>query len=442
MNSINRRDFLKTSALGLGGLATGFSAKSYGNIMGANDRVHVAIMGCGRRVGAFYDSFEDSYNSELLYICDVKKNMRERVAADLDSRLPYSPKVIEDIREAFDDDELDAVIVATPDHWHAPAGWMAMEAGKHVFIEKPLTHNPAENEYLTQFQNKYNRVLQMGNQQRSSLHTIEIIDEIHNGVIGRPYKATAFYNNDRGRVPNPVQQDPPSDLNWDLFQGPAPRESYRHNTWDYYWHWYGWKWGTAEAGNNALHELDVARWALQLGYPEKVQVVANKNHFLDDGWEMYDTMYASFIYSDEQVINWDCESRNNFNTYDGGRGTIIFGTEGTVFIDRSLYRLYDRSGNLMRARASAEREGGTGLGGGGGMSTDHVINFYNAIRGKEQPNSPTEEAVISTQLCHLANIAYRVNKSFEVDTSNGRILDDEAMKYWGREYEPGWEPKI
>lgn len=443
MNSFNRRDFLKTSALGLGGLATGFSAKSYGNIMGANDRIHVAFMGCGRRVGAFYDSLDESYNSELLYICDVKKSMRDRVAADLDSRLDYSPEVIEDIRVAFDDNKLDAVFIATPDHWHAPAGWMAMEAGKHVFIEKPLTHNSAENEYLARYQEKYNKVLQMGNQQRSSVHTIEIINEIHNGIIGRPYKAVAFYNNDRDRVPVPVRQAPPEDLNWDLFQGPAPREPYRHNTWDYYWHWYGWKWGTAESGNNALHELDVARWALQVDYPEKLTVVANKNHFPDDGWEMYDTMYASFIYPDNQVINWDCESRNQYNTYNGGRGTIIYGTEGSVFIDRSLYSLYDRSGNLRRTIASGSGEGGTALGGGGDMSTRHIVNFYDAIRGKEQPNSPTNEAVISTQLCHMVNMADRANKtSLDVDPKNGELKDQDAMKFWGRDYEPGWEPTI
>jgi len=442
MNSINRRDFIKTSALGFGGLAAGLSAKSYGRVKGANDRVHVAFMGCGRRVGAYYESLEEKYNSELLYICDVKKSMRDKAANDLKSKLEYTPQLIEDIRIAFEDEKLDAVFIATPDHWHAPAGWMAMEAGKHVYIEKPLTHNPAENEYLSRFQEKYDRVLQMGNQQRSSAHTIEIINEIHNGIIGTPYKAVAFYNNNRGEVPNPVGQAPPSDLNWDLFQGPAPRESYRHNTWDYNWHWYGWKWGTAETGNNATHELDIARWALQLDYPERVHVEAFKHHYPDDGWEMYDTMYASFFFPGSKVINWDGKSRNNFNTYDGGRGTVIYGTEGSVFIDRSLYRLYDRSGNLMRAQASGSGETGTALGGGGSMSTSHVINFYDSIRSKVKPNSPTVEAAKSTQLCHLANIAYRVNKSFDVDSKTGRILDNGAMKLWGREYEPGWEPKI
>ncbi len=443
MNSLNRRDFIKTTAIGAGGLALGLSAKSYSRIIGANDRIHVAFMGCGRRVGAFYDSLDEQYNSELVYICDVKKSQRDKVYNDLKSKLSYSPKLNEDIREVFDDSQVDAVFIAPPDHWHAPAAWMGMEAGKHVYVEKPLTHNPAENELLIRAQKKYNKVLQMGNQQRSSLHTKEIIKEIHNGVIGRPYKAVAFYSNSRDRVPNPVRQAPPADLNWDLFQGPAPREPYRHNTWDYFWHWYGWKWGTAETGNNALHELDIARWALQLDYPERVVVEAYKNHFPDDGWEMYDTMYATYFFPGDKVINWDGKSRNGLETYGGGRGTVIYGTEGSVYIDRSLYRLFNRGGSLIRAQASEGTEGGTALGGGGAMSTRHIVNFFDAIRGTAKPASPTDEAVKSTQLCHLANIAYRTKSTLKVDPSNGRILDNEAaMKLWGREYEPGWEPKI
>ncbi|WP_372638658.1 Gfo/Idh/MocA family protein, partial [Fodinibius sp.] len=277
----SRKDFIKKTALGAGGLALGLSAKSYGRVLGANDRIRVAFMGCGRRVGAYYESLSKPYNTELAYICDVKKSQRDRVAEDLKDELSYTPELTDDIREVHEDPEVDAIFNATPDHWHAPGALMAMEAGKHVYVEKPCSHNPAESELLVRAQQKYDKVVQMGNQQRSAAHTIEIIDEIHNGIIGEPYKAVAFYSNGRGEVPNPVQQDPPSDLNWELFQGPAPREEYHHDTWDYNWHWYGWKWGTAETGNNATHEVDVARWALQVDYPEKVIVDAAKQHYPD-----------------------------------------------------------------------------------------------------------------------------------------------------------------
>lgn len=443
MTSLNRRDFLKTSTLAAGGLALGLSAKSYGRVIGANDRLNVVFMGCGRRVPAYYDSIGEPYNTELAYVCDVKKSQRDRVFADLKDRLTSTPVGIEDIRTALDDSDVDVVFIATPDHWHAPAAGMAMEAGKHVYVEKPLTHNPAESEYLIQAQQKYNRVLQMGNQQRSSSHTKKIINEIHNGVIGRPYKAVAFYTNQRGRVPNQTRQSPPEDLNWDLFQGPAPRRPYTDDTWNYNWHWYGWDYGTAETGNNALHELDVARWALQTDFPEKVSVEAFKNHFPDDGWEMYDTMYATYYFPNDLVINWDGKSRNGHDTYDGGRGTIIYGTEGSVWVDRSLYKLFDRGGNLMRAEASGGSESGTALGGGGDMSTTHIANFFDAIRGQAEPESPVDEAVKSTHLCHLANISYRSGSDLKVDSSNGRILDNpEAMKFWSREYASEWEPEM
>lgn len=440
----SRKDFLKKTALGAGGLALGLSAKSYGNILGANDRIRVAFMGCGRRVPAYYESLADQFNTELAYICDVKKSQRERVANDLKDKISYTPQMTDDIREVLDDSDVDAIFNATPDHWHAPGSLMALQAGKNVYVEKPCSHNPAESEMLIEAQKKYGKVVQMGNQQRSAPHTMEIIKEIHDGAIGDAYKAVAFYSNSRGRTPNPVQQDPPEDLNWELFQGPAPREDYRHDTWNYNWHWYGWKWGTAETGNNATHEVDVARWALQVDYPEQVHVDADKKHFANDGWTMYDTMYATFEYPGEKVINWDGKSRNGYNTYGSGRGTIIYGTEGSVFVNRGEYKLYDRNGELVREQSSGGSEQGTALGGGGSMSTRHVLNFLNTIRGKEtDQHSPIDEGAKSVHMCHLANIAYQVDQSsLETDAETGRINDDEAMELWGREYEPGWEPTV
>lgn len=439
----SRRDFIKKASLGASGLAMGLSAKSYGRVLGANDRVNVAFIGCGRRVGAYYESLSEPFNTHLAYICDVKKSQRERVASDLKSDLSYTPELTDDIRQVLDDSAVDAVFIATPDHWHAPGAIMALEAGKNVYVEKPCSHNPRESELLVQAQQKYGKVVQMGNQQRSSPHTIEIINEIHNGAIGRPYKAVAFYSNNRGEVPNRERQAPPSDLNWELFQGPAPRENYHFNTWNYNWHWYGWKWGTAETGNNATHEVDVARWALDVEYPESVYVDAAKQHYPDDGWTMYDTMYATFKYPGEKVINWDGKSRNGLNTYGSGRGTVIYGTEGSVFVNRSLYKLYDRGGELVREQSSGGSEQGTALGGGGSMSTRHVANFLQTIRGEaDEQHSPIDEGAKSVHMCHLANIAWRTGKAFDVDSSNGHIYDREAMDLWGRDYEPGWEPTV
>lgn len=443
-----RRDFIKKSAMTTMGIsalgAVGFSAKSYGKILGANDRLNIAIAGLGRRLGAFYNPIGlKSSNVNLMYLCDVMQSQREKAAKNFEKHIDYKPKLENSILKVIEDQEVDALINATPDHWHAPGTWLALEAGKHVYVEKPCSHNPYEGELLVAYQKQYGKVVQMGNQQRSAPESIEIIKAIHEGAIGDVYKATAFYNSARGEVPNQTKAAPPQGLDWELFQGPAPRREYTDDTWNYNWHWYGWDYGTAETGNNATHELDVARWALQVDFPEKVMVDSGKYHWPNDGWEMYDTMDAVFKFSGNRTIQWDGKSRNGHNTYGPGRGTVIYGTDGSVYVDRGGYKHFDRSGKVVKTNESGGSEAGTALGGGGDMSTLHVVNFFEAIRGKQEQNSPIDEGAKSVLLCHLANIASRTGEILECDSSNGHIKNSKkASQLWKREYEKGWEPKL
>lgn len=436
-----RRDFIKKGALATAGLSFAMSASSYNSILGANDRINMCFMGLGRRVPGYYPLLQEQYNTKLLYLCDPKQSQVANAMNVLKDQINYKPKTEEDIRKVLKDKRLDVVFIATPDHWHTPAACMAMDAGKHVYVEKPCAHNPREGEVLVDTQKRTGMHVQMGNQQRSSDHTIAIIKEIHDGLIGKPYKAVAFYSNQRGKVPHQVKQAPPADLNWDLFQGPAPRQEYFHDIWNYNWHWYGWKWGTAETGNNAVHELDVGRWALNVDYPSAVHVDATKQHFVEDGWEMYDTMYATFKFDDDKTICWDGKSRNGYNTYGGGRGTVIYGTEGTVYVDRGKYRVFDRSGKLVKDSGQVSNESGLALGGGGDTTTSHVLNLLETIRGKEQLRAPIEDAAKSNHLALLANVAYRSGGSFSVDPKTGRTNNPSVMEYWSRTYEPGWEIK-
>jgi predicted dehydrogenase len=444
----NRRDFIKKATAGAVGVAltgsiTSTSAKSYSRIMGSNDRILVAIQGLGRRWGAYVPAISDKKNNiELVYLCDVMKSQRDKAAAHIARSINYVPKLENDIRIILDDKKIDAIFMATPDHWHAPGACMAMQADKHVYLEKPCSHNPREGELLVAYQKKYGKMIQMGNQQRSSVESNEIINNIHNGIIGDTYKAIAFYTNSRGEVPLPKKANPPAGLDWDLFQGPSPRKDYMHDTWDYNWHWYGWDFGTAEMGNNATHELDIARWALDVEYPEHVGVYSGKFHYKNDGWEMYDTMEATFKFANNKTIQWDGQSRNGYDKYGAGRGTLIYGSNGSVFVDRSGYKLFDLKGKLIKENVlKGGGEDGVALGGGGDLSTRHSVNFFQAIRGKEALTSPIEQGVISQMLTHYANIASRIDKSFEVDNVTGRIYDREAMKLWERRYEPGWEIK-
>lgn len=435
----SRRKFIKKTALATAGLSFAMKASSYNAIMGSNDRINMCFMGLGRRVPGYYPAVNDQFNTKLLYLCDVKQSQVTRAMGELSEFIDYKPKVEEDIRKILNDKNLDVVFIATPDHWHAPATVMALNAGKHVYLEKPCAHNAREGEILVERQKATGKLVQMGNQQRSSDHTIEIIKEIHNGIIGSPYKAVAIYNNQRGEVPLQKKQAPPADLNWDLFQGPAPRQDYYDNIWDYNWHWYGWKWGTAETGNNAVHELDVARWALGVDFPESVHVDAAKQHYKEDGWEMYDTMFATFKFADDKTICWDGKSRNAYNTYGTGRGTLIYGSEGSVLVDRGRYKVFDRGGKLMKESKGNTNEGGLALGGGGDTTTRHVENLLESIRGKETLNAPIADAVKSNHMALLANLSYQAGKPFNVDSKTGKALDQDVSAMWGRTYEPGWE---
>ena len=377
-----------------------------------------------------------------MYLCDVMEKQRTAGLQKFSEHISYKPKLENDIRNVIADPKVDVLINATPDHWHAPGTIMAVKGGKHVYVEKPASHNMHENELIVEAAKKYDKVVQMGVQQRSSEHTLEIIKEIHNGVIGTPYKAVAFYSSARGEVPHQKKTAVPQGLDWELFQGPAPRRDYTEETWDYNWHWYGWDYGTAESGNNGTHELDVARWALQVNFPQHAQVEAEKRHFVNDGWEMYDTMEATYKFAGDKIIQWDGKSRNGYNTYGYDRGTVIYGSEGSVFVNRSMYKLFDRSGKLIKDSKSTSNEAGTDLGGGGDMSTAHVINFLDTVRGKAQLNAPIADGSITMALVHYSNIAYRIGKGFNIDENTGRMFDRDAMKLWSRDYENGWEPKL
>lgn len=431
----SRRSFIKKSVLGttymaMGGL--GMSAKSYKNIIGSNERVHVAIIGLGRRLKNFVEPIADKENNvKLAYLCDVMKSQRIEAGERFSKVLSYSPGLENDLRKIHEDKEVDAIIHLTPDHWHAPGACYAMQAGKHVYVEKPCSHNPREGKMLLAFQRKYNKVVQVGNQARSSDTMIEIVKEIHNGLIGETYEAIAFYSNSRGEVPVQQPAPIPEGLDWELFQGPAPRREYTYNTWDYNWHWYDWTYGTAESGNNMIHRYDLARWAMQLDFPEQVEVKAKKNHFLEDGWTMYDTMNSVFRFPGNKIIKGDCKSRNGYKTYGYDNGVIIFGTKGSAYLSIDRYKVYDRDGKLIKQDASTLNSVNL-----------HFTNFIDSIRGKATVNSPVVEAEKSTLLCHLANISYRIGKNFDVDSETGKIYDRDGMKLWGREYEPGWEPKL
>ncbi len=439
-----RRSFIKKSALGAAGIAVASTAKSYASVIGANDTLHVALAGFKRRGKPLMDSLAKVPNVKLTYLIEVDSRQMDAGMKHAEEVLGYKPKAEKDIRKVVEQKDVDAIMIATPDHLHAYEALLGLKHGKHVYVEKPCAYNLDEDRMLLKAEKKYSDLkIQMGSQQRSSRETQEIVAQIHEGVIGDPYKAVAFYNNARGRVANPKVVAPPKELDWELWQGPAPRTDFIDIVEDYNWHW-RWHWGTAESANNGTHELDVARWALGVVYPEEVRTISGKHHFADDGWEMYDTMEATYRFAGNKVIQWDGKSRNGYQTYQGGRGLVVYGSEGSVHLNRGGYRLYDRKGDLIRETLAGTNEGGIALGGGGGMTDIHVRNWVNAIRKGEKLAAPMKEGVPSTHLTHYANISSRAGDALVlVDSKTGKMKDKELVKkYDAREYEPGWELSV
>ena len=442
----NRRTFIKKSTIGIVGasILSPFhksSAKSYSRIIGSNDRITLAFQGLGRRFPGLLNSSLEMRNVEIKYFCDVMDKQIDKANKRYFNLTKQKINTEKNIHKIIDDKDVDALIIATPDHWHAYAACKGMEAGKHIYLEKPCSHNLMESELLVNFQKYYKRSVQMGNQQRSSYETLQCIKLLRNGIIGDLIKAEAFYNNNRPRVPNQVISEVPKGLDWALFQGPSKRKPYTYDTWNYNWRWYGWDFGTGEAGNNATHELDIARWALNVHYPEKVDVYSAKNHFLDDGWTMYDTMEAKFEFPNNLKIDWNCHSRNSYyKKMMGARGTVVYGTNGSAFINRNGYSVYDLNGKEIKNNLSTDKKSSAELGGGGNMTTKHFRNFFKSIRESAQLNSPIDDAVISQSMVHYANLAHRSGKSFKIDSKNGNVLDKKIKKkFWSREYEKGWD---
>ena len=379
--------------------------------------------------------------ARVAYICDVESNILAKFAAEAQKELGYAPQAEGDFRKILERKDVDAISIATPDHWHAPMAIAGVEAGKHVYVEKPCSHNPAEGALLIEAQKKYGKLVQMGTQQRSSPHTIEIVQKIHDGVIGRAYYAMAWYVNTRKSIGFGKDAPVPPTLDWNLWQGPAPRRPYKDNVQPYNWHWFR-IWGTGETLNNGTHEIDVCRWALGVDYPNRVTATGGRYQYKDD-WQFYDTLVTNYEY-DGALIAWDCRCCNGMKIYNRDRGSTIMGTNGSVLVDRDGYEVYDLGGHKTdEFRVKKEATSSADLIGRDSMTNDHFTNFIAGVTKGEKLHSPVEVGNVAVTMLQLSNIAWEVQRELKLDTSNGKIVGDaEAMKGWGREYEKGWEPHL
>ncbi len=443
-----RREYIKKSAaasaaLAIGGILPGFSASSYSRIMGSNERIRLSSIGVNSRGNALAQNFSKLDTCEVIHVCDVDSRAIVKCCTNVEKITGKKPTGFRDFRKSLESKDVDAVVVATPDNWHAPAAMLAMKAGKHVYLEKPCSYAPAEGEMLVKGAEKYKRVMQMGNQRRSWPNVIQGINELKEGIIGRVYFAKGWYANNRPSIGIGKEAPVPEWLDWDLWQGPAKRKPFKDNYVHYNWHWF-WHWGTGEALNNGTHMVDLMRWGLGVDFPTMVNSAGGRFRFNDD-WETPDTQVISMEFANNTALTWEGRSCNSQFIEGASVGATFYGEKGSMIIQGGNgYTIIGQDNKVVKSVKSDFKVDATNLmNPGEQLDALHLQNFFDGITKGTPLHSDIIGGHNSTLLVQLGNISQRVGRTLKIDTKNGHILNDrEAMKLWGREYEKGWEMTV
>lgn len=413
MNS--RRSFV----LGAGGVAVSLMAGK----ASANNRIRVAVLGVNGRGQDHISGFQAQPNAEVVMLCDPDSNVLAARAEKFETKYHRKVKTETDLRKVFESKEIDAVSIATPNHWHALAAIWACQAGKDVYVEKPGAHNIFEGRKLIEAAHRYNRIVQHGVQLRSSTAIQEAVQLLNKGVIGKVYMARGLVFRIRPSVGHKGDEPTPANLNWDIWQGPAQEHAFTRALVHYNWHWH-WNYGNGDVGNQGIHETDMCMWGLGVGLPNRVTSMGGK--FLwDDDKETPETQTSVYHYPEQKKII-QFEVRPWFTNTEGGVGVgnIFYGSEGFMAINGySSYEVF----------LGEKREPGPKGNAGG----DHYANFLKAVESRKtsDQNGPVETAHLASSLAHLGNISYRLGRQLEFDPGAERFVgDEEANGMLSRNY--------
>ncbi len=438
---ISRRHFLNSSAAVL---AAG--VMTHGRVWGANEKIGVCVVGVNGRGGSHIEGFSKSPDSEVVALCDVDARVLERVAKQVEKETGKKPKTYRDMREAFTDPDVDVVSIATPNHWHTLAAVWAAQAGKHVYVEKPASHNIYEGQQLVAAAEKYNVVIQHGTQSRSDRQWLRDIALLQSGeIIGPLYMARGlgYKNGNRGAIGNEPDSDAPETLDWDLWQGPASRKPFNKMYHPYNWHWF-WHWGNGEIGNQGIHQLDIAAWGMNRGLPVRVDSVGGRYTYEDAG-ETPNTNVATFIYEDGTMLVF--EVRNRWTNDEGGRmlgdkfaggvgvGNLFYGDGGYYVEDQGFFDKKNEPIPVDNAKYPFPESKGCWQ------------NFLEAVKANDKTKvyGDMKAAHVSSGMAHLAGISYRLGTSLKFDpkTETFTGAPSEANTMLTREYAKGFEvPKL
>ena len=419
-----RREFLAASALTL-------SAASYNRAADKpNEKVRLAVMGLRVRGKQLAPVFAGVHGVEITHLVDPDPAMVKPTLAALKNPDP-SPKTETDIRKVLDDKSVTAIVVSAPDHWHALATIWAAERGKHVYVEKPVSHNLIEGRRMVDAARKYKVVIQAGMQRRSQTSVIAAREYVQSGKLGKVAFARAWIAGDRPNIGHAKPGQPPAGVDYSLWLGPAPEGAFTKNRFHYNWHWF-WDLGTGEIGNNGIHGLDAARNILGVEAPTKISCAGGK-YFYDDDQQTPDTQIATFDFPTGPggatgcTLVWEHRVWEKKGQGPEGQsyGIAIHGDKGTMLFDGDSWQVRGGDGATEKPK--------------GDMVGAHVRNFIDAIRGDAKPNAEIEVGHTSTRLCHLGNIAYRTGKTLRFDAKTETTDDAGANKLLGREYRKGFE---
>lgn len=426
---MQRRRFLQT--------ATAFVAATQARpVLGANDKVELAVVGVGGRGRDHIQFFSDLPNARIAAICDVNQAARERGQALVKKLQGHTPKAYVDQRELYEDKEILAVSIATPNHWHALSTVWACEAGKDVYVEKPASHNPYEGRRMIEAARKHGRMVQVGSQSRSIGHKRDAIEQLRAGVIGEIYMARGLCYRRRNSIGVTPEEPVPAGLDWDLFLGPAPKRAYTKNRFDYNWHWF-WDTGNGDIGNQGVHELDVARWGLGLDAEDRPEFASSTGgkYIWDDDQETPNTQQATFDYESSQIVfdvrNLNTGTESQIPLGKSLTGNLFYGDKGFAILHPTGFQVFigDDREKTVDEGVQEERVWDP---------RPHMANFLEAVAGRDHRKLHADVAVgaAAADLCHYANASYRTGRRLAVDTNSGLIPGDtaanEILEYAGR----------
>ena len=411
MSHLNRRRFLQSSAASVAALTAARAADK------PNEKIHLAVLGLhgrGRGLLQGFSSFEDV---EIVALCDPDENVIADALKSLAPRHKRKPKYVQDLRRVFEDRDVHAVVIATPDHWHALAAIWACQAGKHVYVEKPISHNLIEGRRMVEAARKYDRVVQVGTQRRSAAHVAAAAEFVRSGKLGKVPFARTWIAGNRPSIGHKADAKVPAGVDYNLWLGPAAERPFNPNRFHYEWHW-NWDYGTGELGNNGIHALDVARWVLDLDAPRTISSSGGRL-FYDDDRQTPDTQIAVFDFPRTTMI-WEHRIWSKTGVEGEPFGVILYGEQGTLVFDKKGWHVHD-------GVEASEKETPS--------EKPHLRNFLDCVRAQKRPNADIEEGHKSTRLCHLGNIAYRVGRRLTFDASTETLRGDaEANQLLGRTY--------